>query len=190
VSNLKYMNCIFRFALTLHHSYDYDTDPVKRKETPDFYGYIPDEGIARPLLLVCMTLNSALLLLARAFSAAMLMLVSKRYLAIYLAGDMALYLLQKVVRGDFHYWTPVDGVFGLFLSLTLRVAVKTVTDVTGLIQFRHPLDLGGYWTVNMFLALLASFVRILWRRWSSLRLTRTRQLLRLRSEWRGHWSGL
>jgi len=59
-------------------SYDYDTDPVKRKNMPDFYGYIPDEGIARPLLLVCMTLNSALLLLVRAFSAAMLLLVNKR----------------------------------------------------------------------------------------------------------------
>ena len=71
---------MFRFALTLHpSSYDFDTDPVKRNETPDFYGYIPDEGIARPLLLVCMTLNGALLLLLRAFSAAMLMLVSKRH---------------------------------------------------------------------------------------------------------------
>ena len=36
-----------------------------RKLEPDFYGYIPDAGIARPLLLVCMTLNSALLLLVR-----------------------------------------------------------------------------------------------------------------------------
>ena len=42
-------------------SYDYDTDPEKRKEAPDFYGYIPDEGVARPLLLVCMALNGALL---------------------------------------------------------------------------------------------------------------------------------
>ena len=86
----KQKHCMIRFALTLHlHSYDYDTDPVKRNQAPDFYGYIPGEGIARPLLLVCMTLNSALLLLVRAFIAAMLTLVSKRYLAIYLAGDMA-----------------------------------------------------------------------------------------------------
>jgi len=64
-----------------------------------------------------MTLNSALLLLVRAFSAAMLILVNKRYLVVYMAGDMALYLLQKVARGDFHYWVPVDGAFGLFVSL-------------------------------------------------------------------------
>jgi len=139
-------------------SYDYDTDPVKKKLQPCFYGYIPDEGIARSLLLVCMTLNSALLLLVRAFSAAMLMLVNKRYLVAYMAGDMMLYLLQKVARGDFHYWLPVDGAFGLFVSLLVRVIGKTITDFTGLIQFRADAELGGlYWTVNMFLALLASW---------------------------------
>ena len=133
-----------------------------RKREPNFYGYIPDEGIARPLLLVCMALNSALLLLVRAFGAAMLMLVSKRHLAMYMAGDMALYLLQKVARRDFHYWLPVDGVGGLFMSLLLRVFVKTITDFTGVIQFRAYTELGGlYWTVNMFLALLAGFVSVL-----------------------------
>ena len=134
---------------------------MKRKQTPDFYGYIPDEGIARPLLLVCMTLNSALLLLVRAFSAAMLMLVNKRYLAIYMAGDMALYLLQKVARGDFHYWMPIDGAVGLFVSLVMRVIIKTIADFTGVIQFRGDAELGGlFWTVNMFLALLASFASV------------------------------
>jgi len=139
-------------------SYDYDTDPVGRKKQPEFYGYVPDEGIARPLLLVCMTLNSALLLLIRAFSAAMLMLVKKRFLVMYMAGDMALYLLQKVLRGDFHYWIPIDGPFGLLVSLLFRVFVKTIADFTGVVQFRADPELGGlYWTVNMFLALLASF---------------------------------
>ena len=110
---------------------------------PDFYGYIPDEGAARTLLLVCMTLNSALMLLVRSFSAAMLMLVKKRYFVAYMAGDMALYLLQKVARGDFHYWIPVDGAIGLFLSLLMRVCVKTTTDFTGVIQFRADAELGG-----------------------------------------------
>ena len=107
----------------------------------------------------CMLLNSALLLLIRSFSAAMLMLVNKRYFLVYMAGDMALYLLQKVARGDFHYWMPVDGAIGLPLSLVIRAFVKTITDFTGVIQFRHPGEMGGlYWTLNMFLALLGSFV--------------------------------
>jgi len=109
----------------------------------------------------CMILNSASLLLIRSFSAAMLMLVKKWYLAMYLAGDMALYLLLKVVRGDFHSWVPVDGVFGLLVSLGVRVGVKAITDFTGVIHFRGPQNLGGlYWTVNMFLAVVASFVSV------------------------------
>ena len=39
------------------------------------------------------------------------------------------------------------------------MTVKTITDFTGVIQFRHPNEHGGlYWTANLFLALLASFV--------------------------------
>jgi len=64
-----------------------------------------------------------------------------------------------VARGDFHWWIPIDGALGLFVSLLLRVIVKVLTDFTGVIQFRGDGELGGlYWTVNMFLALLASFV--------------------------------
>jgi len=135
-------------------------DPQKRKESPAFYGYIPD-GRSRTVIFGCMMLNSALLLLIRSFSAAMLMLVKKRYFAMYMAGDMALYLLQKVARGDFHYWLPVDGAFGSLVSLILRMIVKMITDFTGLIHFRGPQELGGlYWTLNMFLALVASFASV------------------------------
>jgi len=109
----------------------------------------------------CMLLNSALLLLIRSFSAAMLMLANKRYFVALLAGDMTLYLLVKVASGDFHYWVPVDGTFGLFVSLLMRVVVKTITDFTGVVQFRNFPDLGGmYWTANMFLALAVSFVSV------------------------------
>jgi len=136
-------------------SFDMDVDPAKRNEAPHFYGYIPDGK--RTVIFGCMILNSALLLLVRSLSAAMLMLAKKRYFVLYMVGDMGLYLLQKVLRGDFHYWVPIDGVFGLFVSLLMRVLVKTTVDFTGVIHMRSPQELGGlYWTVNMFLALLAS----------------------------------
>ena len=46
-----------------------------------------------------------------------------------------------------------------YVSLLQRVFIKTITDFTGVIQLRHPNELGGlYWTANMFLGLLASFV--------------------------------
>ena len=135
-------------------------DPQKRKLDADFYGYIPDGG-SRTVIFGCMMLNSALLLLIRSFSAAMMMLVKKRYFVAYMAGDMALYLLLKVARGDFHYWMPIEGAFGLFMSLLARVLVKTITDFTGVIHVRGPQDLGGvYWTANMFLAVVASFASV------------------------------
>jgi hypothetical protein len=93
--------------------YDYDVDPAKRKETPDFYGFIPD-GLPRSLIFGCMVINGTLLLLSRCFCASMLMLVEKKYFLWYVAGDMALYLLQKFARGDAHYWFAIDGGFGIF----------------------------------------------------------------------------
>ena len=56
-----------------------------------------------------MVLNSALLLLLRSFSAALLMIVGARYFLAYMAGDMCLYLAQKLLRGAFLYWMPVDA---------------------------------------------------------------------------------
>ena len=141
-------------------SFDFDVDPRRRKEAPEFYGYIPDDG-KRTVIFVCMVINSSLLLLIRSLSAVMLMLVKRRYFLLYMAGDMALYLLLKVARLDFHYWMPIDGLLGLLVSLLVRVIVKTITDFTGVVQFRHPYELGGlYWTCSMALALLASFVSV------------------------------
>jgi len=135
-------------------------DPQKRKESPDFYGYIPDGG-SRTVIFVCMMLNCALLLLIRSFSAAMLMLLEKRYFLLYMTGDMALYLLQKVLRGDLHYWLPFDGALGMFMSLLLRAIVKVLSDFTGVVHFRGPQELGGlYWTVNMFLAVVVSLASV------------------------------
>jgi hypothetical protein len=133
-------------------------DPGRRKETPDFYGYTPD-GASRTAIFLCMMLNSMLLLLIRSFSTAQLALVDVRYAQLYYACDMGLYLLQKTLRGDFHYWLPIDGKLGLIVSGIMRVGIKTITDFTGIVQFRGSAELGGaYWTFNMFMALIMCFV--------------------------------
>ncbi|GMI25215.1 hypothetical protein TeGR_g3083 [Tetraparma gracilis] len=87
-------------------SYDYDSDPEKRRKLPDFYGYLPDDGNKRTLMYVCMVINSALLLLFRSIGAALLMLADPKIFVAYMAGDHLLYLLQKLARGDFLYWLP------------------------------------------------------------------------------------
>ena len=108
-----------------------------------------------------MVLNSALLLLLRSIGAALLMLADTKIFVAYMAGDHLLYLLQKLVRGDFLYWAPVEGVVGLAVSLLMRVIVKTLTDFTGVLQFRGAGELGGaMWLWTMCLALVAPWVAV------------------------------
>jgi hypothetical protein len=56
-------------------SFDYDCDPEKRKNDPRFYGYVPDGSLQRTAIFVCMLVNSALLLIVRGFSMAVLIQV-------------------------------------------------------------------------------------------------------------------
>ncbi|GMI30494.1 hypothetical protein TeGR_g8045, partial [Tetraparma gracilis] len=100
-------------------SYDFDSDPEKRRKLPTFYGYLPDEGNKRTIMYVCIVINSALLLLLRSIGAALLILADAKIFVAYMAGDHLLYLLLKLVRGDFLYWMPIEGViaFAVFLSL-------------------------------------------------------------------------
>ena len=86
-------------------SYDYDTDPMKRAQSPNFYGYIPDVASQRSWTFVCMTLNSALLVVLKSIAAAFLLVSKQGHLFwYYMAGDMGLYLAFKTIRRDFHYW--------------------------------------------------------------------------------------
>jgi hypothetical protein len=143
------------------HSYDYDTDPQKRAETPSFYGYIPDESRARTVLLAVLTFNGATVLLARCLGAALLLLVGNSMLFGILGAEMGIYLTSKVVRDDFYYWLPVDGVSGFLLSLYARFMVKIITDFTGVVQFRGSGEMGGlYFTVNSVMSFVFCFVAI------------------------------
>ena len=72
-------------------SYDFDTDPSKRKNNPEFYGYSPDGGGSRFLVFLLLFLNSTSHILGRTLAAALLATVSANYLWIYIAADMGLY---------------------------------------------------------------------------------------------------
>ena len=101
---------------------------MKRREAPDFYGYIPD-GIARPLIFLCMMVNSTSLLLVRGVSSALLLLVGKQYFMWFLVADIfGVNLLLKMVRGDLQYWFPIEGFAGTVTSILMRVIENTVTD--------------------------------------------------------------
>jgi hypothetical protein len=59
-------------------SFDVDVSPWRRHDEPDFYGYIPDSAGGRTGIFFCMIVNSALLLLLRCLSTALLAMVDGR----------------------------------------------------------------------------------------------------------------
>ena len=140
-------------------SFDLDCDPAKRFKNNDFYGYVPDEG--RLLVFVLMLLISAIHSFMRSIAFALIMNLRAGYLWYYLLGDMSLYFLYKRARGDLRYHVNVDGLAGALTTLTRRSIIKTVTDFTAIIHFRHTCDLGGaYFTANLFVNQALCFVAV------------------------------
>jgi hypothetical protein len=83
-------------------------------------------------------------------------LVGEKYFIRYFACDLGFYMVQKILRGDFYHWLPIDGIFSVFVSFLWRLIGKTIVDYTGVVQMRAAGELGGiYWTGNMLLAVLS-----------------------------------
>jgi hypothetical protein len=130
-------------------SYDFDTDPQKRAFNPEFSGYVPDDGRKRAFLFVTMILLSATQVLIKATLIVVLASIGSRFPVLYLLGDVAFYLLYKVVRRDFTYWIPLEGFVGLVVSGLVRVVVKFVVDFAAIMHFRHPYEVSHFLTLSM-----------------------------------------
>jgi hypothetical protein len=107
-------------------SYDMDTSPKKRRETPDFYGFVPPTG--RGLIFVLMVVNSTSQFLAKIMSIALLGAISRTWVLLYLLGDLALFLLYKIIRNDFFCFPPFQSYVG---SLALGLLMRIVNKVRG-----------------------------------------------------------
>ena len=83
-----------------------------------------------------MTLMSTFHNLSRSIGCALLAASGGARLLSFVGGEMALYLVFKMVRSDFMAWFPVEGSLGLFLSLVYRVFVKVIVDFSGCLQLR------------------------------------------------------
>jgi hypothetical protein len=135
-------------------SYDWDTDPVKREQVPDFYGYVPANPTKRSIVFGAMMFFSACMLVIRCMTIVVLGLLGSRWVTLYIGADLGLYLLVKIFRGDFWYWIPVGGNVEVVNSIVCRVLVKVVTDFTSIVQFRHPNEVGGmYWMFGFVLTM-------------------------------------
>jgi hypothetical protein len=135
-------------------SYDWDTDPALREETPAYYGYIPAKASKRTVVFVSMLLFTAGMLLIRCTTIVLLGLNGGSWAFLYLGADLGLYLLVKILRGDFWYWIPAGGNLEIVSSILIRVIVKVIVDFTSMVHFRHPNEVGGaYWLFGLVLTI-------------------------------------
>ncbi|GMI31458.1 hypothetical protein TrCOL_g854 [Triparma columacea] len=135
-------------------SYDWDTDPAKREVAPDFYGYIPAKASKRAVVFVSMWLFTAGMLLIRCTTIVLLGLMGGSWVFLYIGADLVLYLLVKILSGDFWYWLPVGGSAEIVLSILFRVIAKIIVDFTSIVHFRHPYEVGGfYWLFGLLLTM-------------------------------------
>jgi len=124
-------------------SFDQDVDVPHSKNQPKFYGYIPDDNGLRGRCFALMTLISALHNLSRSVGCALLAAGDGRLVAVFVVGEILLYLALMVLRGDLMYWVKLEEALAIFVSLFSRVLAKVIVDYTGCVNFRHPYESGG-----------------------------------------------
>jgi hypothetical protein len=135
-------------------SYDWDTDPAKRESSQDFYGYIPAKASKRTVVFVSTLLFSAGMLLIRCTTIVLLGLMGGSWVFLYIGADLGLYILVKILRGDFWYWLPLGGNIEIVFSILFRVIVKIIVDFTSIVHMRHPNEVGGvYWLFGLVLTM-------------------------------------
>ena len=100
---------------------------------------MPDDN--RLLIFMLMLLMTVCHVLMKVLACSLLLRVNQLWFKLYLAGDICVYLFYKIVRGELRYALRVDGVMSYILALSARIVVKTVTDFTLLVNFRHPFEL-------------------------------------------------
>jgi hypothetical protein len=80
------------------------------------------------------------------------------WLVVYMSFDICLYMLYKIARRDFWVWPPTTGVG---IAVLGRGVVKVLIDVSGCVQFRHPMELGGaYWLFSALMSQLSCIVSV------------------------------
>ena len=106
-------------------SYDWDNDREHRDYHPDIYVYFPSKIKAMAGVLLVMVLMSASNLVCRALSRVLFYEVGGKELFVTMfRGEMLIYLIQKLARGDFYYWPPLPPGPSIFCAVLLRIIMK------------------------------------------------------------------
>jgi len=140
-------------------SFDMDIDIPHRRVQPTFFGYIPDDSGLRGRCFILIMLMGAVQNVNRSVGCVLLLTSKTRLLAIFLiGGEISLYLLYKIMRGDYFWHFRIVGKLSFFVSFLQRVCVKIICDFTGNLHFRHPGELGGLaFSVGMIWAQIFPF---------------------------------
>ena len=143
-------------------SFDLDVDPTRRSKMPDFYGYVPDTARDRQIVFIALLLISSLMMAIRSLSAILLSSISLNYVGIYFAADIGFHLLVRVLRDDFIHWIPSRGfIADVFSSLLIKSGLKVVIDITSIMHFRHPSEVGGmHWLFSQVTAVATLFISL------------------------------
>ena len=126
-------------------SYDMDVGVKRRTKFPAIYGYIPDDHSLRGRCFVLMTLISALHNLSRSLGVALLATIGQSTMVLFLVGEMAIYFIYKIARGDFLYWVRIDNTpLAILVAIIERTLAKIIADFSGCIHLRNAPELGGF----------------------------------------------
>jgi len=79
-------------------SFDSDIDPSARSSVPGFYGYIGDSN--RTQVMVLMVILTASHVLLKMIACSLMLKLSQAWFLFYAIGDMVIYFVYKITRGD------------------------------------------------------------------------------------------
>ena len=151
VAGALFTSVVFVSEAVTYMTFMKDISEESRRTGKLFYGFVPLSGMRLVAVKWSMYLLSSCQLLGKSLEVVMLMQVGGTALAVgVLGGEMVVYLIYKIARGDFRYWLPLPKGASFALSILERVSVKVIHDFTGFLHARHPYEMGGfYWLFNM-----------------------------------------
>ncbi|GMH96263.1 hypothetical protein TrVE_jg6468 [Triparma verrucosa] len=122
-----------------------DVNKRSRMYAPFFYGIVPLTSVRGTVCIsILFLLLSTSQLSLRIFALALCVVESRSIAAAYVGIEVGLMLVIKLIRRDFIYWPAIPNVTPLVLmSFASRCAVKLIMDFTGMLQARHPYEMGG-----------------------------------------------
>jgi hypothetical protein len=98
---------------------------------------IPDSSWGRVVAFGSMVFLAGTQIFGRILACALLAATSGTLLVLFMTVEMGFYILFKLLRRDFTYWFPIESAaVSAGISMTARLVVKVLADVTGLIQAR------------------------------------------------------